>query len=241
LLDARYEAVKGEWEERFEPRFGFWRGFVDGAVGRYLDCGILENGFARVRCGDCHKDMLVAFSCKGRGLCPSCGTKRAAETAVRLREDVLEPVGHAQWVFTVPKMLRPYFLHHRELLGGLCQAAWQTVRQMIAAAAGQDIRPGMVAVVQTFGSRINFHPHVHAIVSRGGWTKTGEWIPVPYVDARAAELLLQHSGFAASQGGSDRRGAHRSASLMEAQWILSPQRGERGTRGSRRGRAARGT
>jgi hypothetical protein len=195
LLDARYEAVKGKWEERFEPRFGFWRGFVDGAVGRYLDCGILENGFARVRCGNCHKDMLVAFSCKGRGLCPSCGAKRAAETAARLREDVLEPVGHAQWVFTVPKMLRPYFLHHRELLGGLCQAAWQTVRQMIAAAAGQDIRPGMVAVVQTFGSRINFHPHVHAIVSRGGWTKTGEWIPVPYVDARAAELLLRHKVF----------------------------------------------
>lgn len=142
-------------------RFGFWRGFVDGAVARYLDCGILENGFARVRCGDCRKEMLVGFSCKGRGICPSCGAKRAAETAARLREDVLEPVGHAQWVFTVPKMLRPYFLRHRELLGGLCRAAWQTVREMIAAAAGEDIRPGMVAVVQTFGSKINFHPHVH--------------------------------------------------------------------------------
>ena len=115
--------VKGEWEERFESRFGFWRGFVDGAVARYLDCGILENGFARVRCADCHKDVLVAFSCKGRGMCPSCGAKRAAETAARLREDVLEPVGHAQWVFTVPKMLRPYFLRNRELLGDLCRAA----------------------------------------------------------------------------------------------------------------------
>jgi hypothetical protein len=145
LLDACYAAVKGKWEERFEARFGFWRGFVDGAVGRYLDCGILENGFARVRCGDCHKDMLVAFSCKGRGgaRCPSCGAKRAAETANRLRQDVLESVGHAQWVFTVPKMLRPYFLRHRELLGGLCQAAWQTVREMMAAAAGEDLRPGL--------------------------------------------------------------------------------------------------
>ncbi len=72
------------------------------------------------------------------------------------------------------------------------QAAWQTVCQMIATAAGQDIRPGMVAVGQTFGSKINFHPHVHAIVSRGGWTKTGEWIAVPYGDATAAELLLRH-------------------------------------------------
>ena len=68
LLDARFEAVKGEWEERFESHFGFWRGCADGVVARYLDCGILENGFARVRCAGCRKEMLVAFSCRGRGL-----------------------------------------------------------------------------------------------------------------------------------------------------------------------------
>jgi len=192
LLDTRFEAVRGEWEERFESHFGFWRGCVDGVVARYLDCGILENGFARVRCTECRKDMLVAFSCKSRGLCPSCGAKRAAETANRLREDVLEWVGHAQWVFTVPKMLRLYFLRHRELLGDLCRAAWQTVREMIVAGAGEQIRPGMVAVIQTFGSTINFHPHVHAIVSRGGWTEGGQWVPVPWVDRHAAELLFRH-------------------------------------------------
>ncbi len=62
----------------------------------------------------------------------------------------------------------------------------------MAAAAGEDIRPGMVAVLQSFGSKINFHPHVHAIVSRGGWNKAGQWVAVPYVDAKAAELLLRH-------------------------------------------------
>ncbi len=50
----------------------------------------------------------------------------------------------------------------------------------------------MVAVAQTFGSKINFHPHVHAMASRGGWTTTGDWVPVPYVDAKAAELLFRH-------------------------------------------------
>jgi len=81
---------------------------------------------------------------------------------------------------------------HRELLGDLCRAAWQTVREMMVAGAGEEIRPGMVAVIQTFGSTINFHPHVHAIVSRGGWTEGGGWIPVPWVDAKAAELLFRH-------------------------------------------------
>ena len=58
-----------------------------------------------------------------------CGAKRAAEFAAFLQDEVVADVGHAQWVFTVPKLLRPYFMHHRELLGPLCTAAWQTVRE----------------------------------------------------------------------------------------------------------------
>ena len=56
LLERLYETVKGQWEDRFESRYGFWRSFVDEAVARYPDCGILENGFARVRCGACHSE-----------------------------------------------------------------------------------------------------------------------------------------------------------------------------------------
>jgi hypothetical protein len=90
-------------------------------------------------------------------------------------------------------MLRPYFLHHRELLGGLAHAAWETVLELMCAAAGDEgMRPGMVAVVQTAGDLGNWHPHVHALVSRGGWTQGGEWAPVAFVDERSAELLFRH-------------------------------------------------
>ncbi len=44
LLEAYYEDVKAVWEERFEKKFGFWRGFVDAVVARYLDCGVAEGG-----------------------------------------------------------------------------------------------------------------------------------------------------------------------------------------------------
>ena len=43
----------GAWEDLFERRYGFWRGLLDGVVARYLDCGIFERGFARIRCPDC--------------------------------------------------------------------------------------------------------------------------------------------------------------------------------------------
>jgi len=47
----------------------------------FLECGILEHGFLRVRCQDCRSERLVAFSCKRRGSCPSCGARRMVESA----------------------------------------------------------------------------------------------------------------------------------------------------------------
>ncbi len=81
LIESLYETVKGAWEDLFERRYGFWRGLLDSVVARYLDCGLFKRGFARIRCPDCAAEYLLAFSCMGRGLCPSCGAKRAAELA----------------------------------------------------------------------------------------------------------------------------------------------------------------
>ena len=56
-------------------------------------------------------------------------------------------------------MLRPYFLYHRELLGDLARLAYETVREMMAAAIEEvDARPGMVAVIQTFGCSASTRP-----------------------------------------------------------------------------------
>jgi hypothetical protein len=54
--------------------------FIEREFRRYLACGILCHGFARVRCPACGHEQLLAFSCKGR-LCPSCVGRRMAATA----------------------------------------------------------------------------------------------------------------------------------------------------------------
>lgn len=137
-------------------------------------CGDFEGGFARVYCDECRADYLVAFSCSRRVFCPSCAAKRAASFGALLQEEILEEVGHSQWVFTIPKLLRPYFLYHRELLGELSRSAWETVAELMAEASGHgggregQVRPGVVAVVQTATDLLEWSPHVHALVSRGG-------------------------------------------------------------------------
>ncbi len=56
-----------------------------------------------VRCGGCGDELLVAFSCKGRGFCPSCTTRRMHDTAARLVDGVLPRVPVRQWVLSLPR------------------------------------------------------------------------------------------------------------------------------------------
>lgn len=71
-----------------------------------LKCGLLEHGFLRVKCDGCRHEYLVAFSCKRRGLCPSCGAGRMVESAAHLVDHVFPEAPVRQWVLTFPFALR---------------------------------------------------------------------------------------------------------------------------------------
>jgi len=43
-------------------------------------------------------------------------------------EEVLEPVDHCQYVWTIPRVLRPAFRKDRKLLGTLSRCAWISLR-----------------------------------------------------------------------------------------------------------------
>ena len=72
----------------------------------YLRCGVLHYGLTRLVCPSCAFERAVAFSCKGRGFCPSCGGKRMAESAAHLLDHVLPWVPYRQWVLSLPMALR---------------------------------------------------------------------------------------------------------------------------------------
>ncbi len=75
-----------------DPMGGSVPSWVERDFRAYLRCGILAHGFARARCAGCGYDFLVAFSCKGRGVCPSCNARRMVETAAHLVDHVLPPL-----------------------------------------------------------------------------------------------------------------------------------------------------
>ena len=93
----------------------------------YLKCGRLEHGFLRVRCDKCHFERLVAFSCKRRGFCPSCGARRMAETAALLSDEVFPDVPLRQWVISFPFPVRYLFAAHPQAMGKVLGIVYRAI------------------------------------------------------------------------------------------------------------------
>ena len=103
-----YQVVEAHWPEfrqRADEAVGLPR-FVVREFEEFLRCGILERGLARLACRRCGHEMVVAWSCKRRGWCPSCCGRRIADVAAHLVDAVLPVAPHRQWVFSLPWSLR---------------------------------------------------------------------------------------------------------------------------------------
>ena len=133
---------------RHESGAGYPR-FIEQEFRRYLDCGILAKGFARLRCPSCGFERLAAFSCKGR-LCPSCWARKAADTAAHLVDRVLPEAPYRQWVLTCPWKVRFLLAMDRKFLSEMLRVflrtlfAWQRLRGRQAGIL--DGQPGAVTL-----------------------------------------------------------------------------------------------
>jgi hypothetical protein len=170
------------WEERFQATYGVLRDEVLTTFDEYLNCGLLAHGAARVYCDTCKHSLLVAFSCKKRGLCPSCNAKRSVKFGEHLYDAVLERIPHRHCGFTVPKRLRAYFRYDRRLNGILFRAAYAAVRT----ALGSDTQsPALILTLQTAGEALNFNPHLHGLLADGTLDHAGNFSPFPAIDTDA--------------------------------------------------------
>jgi len=110
--------------------------FVKEEFDAFLECGILAHGFLRLRCADCAHEKLVAFSCRRRGFCPSCGARRMVETAAHLVDHVIPRVPVRQWVLSFPIPLRLLFAAHPELLVPVLQIVHRVTSGFLIKQAG---------------------------------------------------------------------------------------------------------
>jgi hypothetical protein len=154
-----------------DPSRGTLPGFVEQEFRHFLRCGLLCHGFARFQCSHCGDDLLVAFSCKRRGFCPSCGARRMAESAAHLVDRVLAHVPVRQYVLTFPFPIRFLLAYNPELANAVRTLFVRTLfcwlRRHARRQGVRDARPGAVSNWQRAGSALNLNPHIHLLALDG--------------------------------------------------------------------------
>ena len=59
-VENHFDQMERAWDDVYAPRLGFWRNDVMTVIYKYLNCGDLHMGFARVRCEECGHGYLLS-------------------------------------------------------------------------------------------------------------------------------------------------------------------------------------
>ena len=192
IKDHFYDFVDN-YNKNHEKTYGYFRPIIEAVVDKFLDCGNLQKGFARIKRPDCKHEYLLSFSCRGRWFCPCCHQKKVLLFGEFMINTVTYPLPHRQYVFSIPIMLRTYFKYNRKLLTELCHVAQESLLEFMRIVLSKpDDELGMAMAIQTFGEYLNFHPHLHAVVADGLFMKSGMFHVLPKGDIKQLEEIFRN-------------------------------------------------
>ena len=125
-------------------------------------------------CVSCHFERPAYNSCRNRH-CPKCQALVQARWVERRLQRIL-PVPYFHVVFTLPAELRSLVGHNRRLLFSLLfRAAADTLLELGHDPRWLGAKLGFTAVLHTWTRDLQFHVHLHCIVTGGGVDADGRW------------------------------------------------------------------
>lgn len=150
-------------------------------IDKMIHCGDPSFGGAMYGCPQCGKLKFVPFRCHSR-FCPTCGNKYAMERTTSMSFKLVN-VTHRHCVFTIDKSLREFFLKDRSLLDCLFHSANSIITRMFYKMnKSKNFTPGFIMVLHTFGRDLKWNPHIHCLISEGGYSDDGFWRNVKHFD-----------------------------------------------------------
>ena len=188
VIREYWPEFQAEFQAELASQGRYLPAYVTKEFDEYLKCGRLEHGFLRLRCESCHDEKLVAFSCKRRGFCPSCGARRMTDSAALLVDEVLPYQPMRQWVLSVPFPLRFLFASNSRVMTGVLAIVYRTIAAHLTHKAGFTkpmAQTGAVTLIQRFGSALNLNIHFHMLFLDGVYTGGDNGYPMRFLGVKA--------------------------------------------------------
>lgn len=128
-------------------------------------------------CQSCGHVRFSYNSCRDRH-CPKCQSLKKDEWLERRKERLL-PIPYFHVVFTIPEELNPLAIRNKRFIYGLLfDTAAKTLQKIARDPQHLGAECGFTAILHTWGQTLQFHPHIHCVVSGGGLSeKKDRWIP----------------------------------------------------------------
>ena len=148
-------------------------------IERMVNCGDPSYGGAMYGCPDCGELKFTPFRCHSR-FCPSCGAKYSLDRATAMSFKLVRCT-HRHCVFTIDEELRHFFLEDRSLLNCLFSAVQSVISRMFFQMnKSKNFVPGFICVLHTFGRPLEWNPHIHCLLTEGGFSDNSFWRTVKH-------------------------------------------------------------
>ena len=150
-------------------------------IEKMVNCGDPSYGGAMYGCPCCGALKFVPFRCHSK-FCPTCGNKYCIDRSTKMSFKLIRCT-HRHLVFTIDDELRPFFLKDRSLLDCLFQAVRSVLLEMFHKLnKSKNFVPGFICVLHSFGRPLEWNPHIHCLLTEGGFSDDGIWKIVKYFD-----------------------------------------------------------
>lgn len=177
--------LNNNWEEYKKNGKYKVRGVEIKEVEKMINCMDPEKCYSVYMCSKCGDRKVIPHSCKSR-ICSQCGKRHADEWAEKINSEMYA-VTYRHIILTVSDRLWKYFEGNAKLQKLMLDTASKTMKEIIEGhnqnkGRKKKAEPGMIMVLHPFGKDLKTNMHVHMLMTEGGMTKDGEWVPMSYID-----------------------------------------------------------
>jgi len=160
-------------------------------VNKMLSCKDESRGYFTYLCEHCGTYQTIYFGCNSR-ICSNCGKNHTDKWAKSLKNAMFN-VPHRHAVLTISDVLWPIVLQNRFLKKVLMDAAIEAINDTISYKNRNGrLLEGAIVVLHPFSKNMGFNPHLHVLVTEGGFDKRGRFIHQKYISFRGMRKTWQY-------------------------------------------------
>jgi hypothetical protein len=151
--------------------------YVRRAVWALLACRTAVLGGHVQACPEGHVERIWYNSCRHR-MCPQCAWVQVERWLAKQKGRLLA-CEHYHVIFTMPHELNELWLANVAVMTQVLFASvHETLVELLGDGKYLGAKPGIIATLHTWSQTLILHPHLHCLVTGGGMTAGGQWVPV---------------------------------------------------------------